>query len=593
VAVDDFRCFAGRPKDETPVGMKPSATTIEQASVSDLSGLETDRVTPHRGLRRVPNAVWLITALNLVLLLLYATLLPTWRAPDEPEHVDLVLHVAQTHSYPRYDGLLLSPAIINSLRIVHFNSQSAHLVPSEAIPRGHRPSFRSLDHGSSTEPNQIPQHPPLYYATLAAAWRAVDALVPGGIQSFDREVWVLRALSALFVLPLPLVAWAIAERLRLNRRAAIVAALVPLGIPELTHIGSAVNNDSLLALLGAVSMLPCLRLAAGDLRPRVAVAAGVLGGLALFTKGFGFVFVVTGLLAIVLGAGWKHRHAAMKAVVALSMSAFAFGGWWWLRNLLAFGHVQPSVQLLPAARGFSPDWASWIRIFFTAIFRRFWGDFGWFDVALPSLVIAAASTLSVALVIVAFLRAPRLVARRERRTLTNQMLVLLCPCVGLVLFVAVQAASSYKTFAAPAFIQGRYLFGGVAGVAVLMAVGVSTLGRRVVRAAPLLALGAAVTVQLVAVHQILGFYWGPPNGGLKDQLRSLSAWSPWPPPLLAGLAVAGAILLLLLLVAVVATAIERGTADAERTLLRTPMASLLRSDEEEGIRQVHANRSHS
>ena len=39
---------------------------------------------------RVPRVVWLITALNLALLLLFATLLPTWRAPDEPQHVDLV-----------------------------------------------------------------------------------------------------------------------------------------------------------------------------------------------------------------------------------------------------------------------------------------------------------------------------------------------------------------------------------------------------------------------------------------------------------------------------------------------------------------------
>src|SRR5262245_5087753 len=158
-----------------------------------------------RGVHRVPGAVWCVTALQFVLLLFYATLLPTWRAPDEPRHVDLVRHVAESHSYPRFDGLLMNSGVVKSLQLVQFNSRSAHLLPHHVPARGRRPSFQSLDDGPSTTLNQMPQHPPLYYVTLAAAWRAVDAIAPGDLQSFDREVWVLRALSALFVVQLPLV----------------------------------------------------------------------------------------------------------------------------------------------------------------------------------------------------------------------------------------------------------------------------------------------------------------------------------------------------------------------------------------------------
>lgn len=521
-----------------------SATVAADASARSTASGEGLLQAVRRRVRGVPTVVWLITALQFAFLLFYATLLPTWRAPDEPRHVDLVLHVAATHNYPRFDGLLMSSSVVNSLERVHFSSRSAHLLPDDVPPRADRPPFRALGDGPSTTLNHMPQHPPLYYVTLAAAWRAVDAITPGGPQSFDRDVWVLRALSALFVLPLPLVAWAIADRLKLHHRATIVAALVPLAIPELTHIGSAVNNDSLLILLGALTMLPCMRLAAGDLRVRVSLAAGALGGLALFTKGFGFVFVAAALLAAACGARWNNRTTALKSAAVVSGSAFVFGGWWWMRNLLVFHRLQPQYYPLPPPPpGFSADWGAWGRAFTPAMFRRFWGDFGWFDVALPTLVIVVASVVSAVLVVVAFVRAPRLVSGRERQVLMRQMLVLFVPCPILVAFVAVEAASTYSHYARMQFIQGRYVFSAVGGAAALLAVGVSTFGKRALRIAPLAMVGAVIVMQSVAILRILGFYWGPPNADLKDQIHALLVWSPWPSRFLAVLAVGGAVIL--------------------------------------------------
>jgi small subunit ribosomal protein S36 len=531
------------------------ATEPDAPSGTDVAPLvsQPESAAPRR---RIPGVVWIITALHLMLLLLFATLLPAWRAPDEPQHVDLVLHVANTQNYPSYDGLFIDPGILKSLRIVRFSQNSKHLLASEAPPRGARPSFRELAKDAPPAlrrgPNQQPQHPPLYYVTLATAWRVVRAVVPGdALTSFDRELWVLRVLSALLIVPIPLIAWALANRLRLRRRACIVAALIPLGIPQFTHIGAAVNNDTLLVLLGSLVLLPSLRFARGDLANRAVLLAGLLCGLALLTKGFGFAFFLTALLAIVIGARIAGRRRALIAASMLSATTLLTGGWWWIRNLLEYHALQPQRQRVPRP-GFVPDWDAWTRTAVPGIFRRFWGDFGWFDVSLPTFLYIAASVVCGALVILAFARGTRLVPTPERRVFFGQLIVLAVPLLVLFVFVMAQAARSYRNTGGVAFVQGRYLFGGVVGIAALIAVAVSTLGPRAVRSAPLVTLAAVLGMQAVAVTQILNYYWGPAGGGLRSQIRALVDWSPWDPWFLVVLGILGIGLTIALLYAFVA-----------------------------------------
>jgi hypothetical protein len=74
-------------------------------------------------------------------------------------------------------------------------------------------------------------------------------------------------------------------------------------------------------------------------------------------------------------------------------------------------------------------------------------------------------------------------------------------------------------------VQGRYLFGGVAGVAVVVAFGWTRVLRR---STPLVALAVAVGAQVVALFTVLGYYWGEPRSSLAERLDAVEAWSPWP-----------------------------------------------------------------
>lgn len=129
---------------------------------SDHESPSTVRPSTTRPDPPIPRVVWPITALFGLILLLYSVLFPTYRGPDEPQHVDLILAVRHDLAYPEFDERFVSRPIVESLRIVRFAGLSRHLTEEEATPRSRRPSFSQLaPEGPTAMPNQMPQHPPL------------------------------------------------------------------------------------------------------------------------------------------------------------------------------------------------------------------------------------------------------------------------------------------------------------------------------------------------------------------------------------------------------------------------------------------------
>jgi small subunit ribosomal protein S36 len=224
-----------------PLGLTdrpPPATGENDASdvMDDTIRLPDDRsdgdahvVDRPRRHRRVPVVLWWIGALHVTLLLLYSVLLPTFRAPDEPQHVDLSHVFAEDFRYPAWDERDTGSGILNALRIVHFGSRSQRLEWSEAPHKDDRPSFDELDEQPRRRPiNQLSQHPPLYYAVSGTLERAIEVVTGDPIGAFDVEVWFYRLVSIVMVAPLPFVVWAVGRRVGLPKPVAIAATLIPL-----------------------------------------------------------------------------------------------------------------------------------------------------------------------------------------------------------------------------------------------------------------------------------------------------------------------------------------------------------------------------
>jgi len=527
---------------------EPTATTLPRTDSAEDStpAREPLRRRAVATVRRVPLLVWTITALHLTILLGYSVLLPTYRAPDEPQHADLAHVMSEEWDYPAWDERDLAPGLQQSLDEVFFHipRSSAHLTSDEAPPKGERPSIEDLDTPPRpTGINQNSQHPPLYYLVAGNTERAVET-VTGGDLPFDLEVWIYRLVSIALVAPLPLVIWRIAQLLNLPRAVGIAAALVPLTIPQFTHIGSAVNNDSLLMLGFWLSTPVILRIAKGALNPRTAMLAGALTGMTALTKGFAVVLPlwIGGALLIALRRGGRDSlRPAVNTGAIYAVTAFVTGGWWWLRNLVLYGNLAPSrfSELLPPAEEIKVDLDEFVRTWAYRTTRRFWGDFGWFDTAIPAPVFGVATVVVIAAIALALLRSDRVGS-----TLSGDRFILAAPLLMLVALQMGNAFRAYSTTGRLPGLQGRYWFGALAGVAVVVALGLANLMRGSLQRLPLLMLVAVVVMQGFGVTTLLGHYWGAPHSALSERVRAVVAWSPLPGEMIgAGLVIAGLVVL--------------------------------------------------
>ena len=501
--------------------------------------------------RRPPRAVLLATLLFALVTALWTVAVPAFRAPDEAAHFDLVLYLADGNGYPRYDGRFFG----EELDLDRDRYLVTALVPwarfdaDDAVPRDRRPDvedtglapdgdIRREGDRSAGAPyvyNQMPQHPPVYYLAQATVLRFERWVLPGhGIPSLDRELGLLRLVDVLLVAPLPLLAWATVARLGGSDRAGTVAALLPLGVPQLSHIGAAVSNDALLMLLGGVLAVLLAGVARGRRRRRTDVAVGVALGLALLTKAFAVMFVPWAAAAYGLAA-WtaRRRRPLLDGVVAGAVGAVV-GGWWWVLNWVREGEPAPTTETLTRTaarrpRGFEPDRVDFLLRFPARLLNRTWAWVGAQHTQVHPARLGGRRPGPG--------RGGRLRGGLRRRPAGTRpgageaaaprrvdVVLAWLPAVLLALFVARRSLGLYETTGRVAFVQGRYLYGALVPPIAVVGVGAA---RALGRYAPLATLTLAATLQGAVLAEVVDGAWT--GAGAFGSVRGALAWSPWPP----------------------------------------------------------------
>lgn len=521
-------------------------------------------------LGEVPVAVWMLTALFGLLTITWTVVSPVGRAPDEPAHFDLVAHVAESWSYPDWDGRQSAPGPV----AIAFDYAPGTLTPERARPRGDRPTLDQLNgsSGGFEWTNQMPQHPPLYYWIAAAELQTFRWLSPGDAP-LDREWHIVRLLSVVMVLPLPLLAWASSRRLRLGSAASVTAAAVPSAIPQVTHIGASINNDNLVLLLGAVAGYMVAGVLRGDDRIRTALLLGLVCGLAMSTKANAVFLAPWVLLAYAYQAktskgGWR---ASLGALTTAGGVIAVVGGAWPMRNRIRHGEFLPKITTYVAPpENFQPSFLEYFPDFVSKLSYRFWGRFGWYEAPLsvPAVVLASA-TVVIALVSLAL---------RWRRTSTNAdeshpvspsgwaLLAFGSLFPMLVAFVLYIGWNRHIVDGRTPFIQGRYLFVALVPFAVLVGAGLASILRRW---APALVLGGAVLIQLDGFRSGLRAWWAEPDASLQRSAEAAIAWSPWPDQAIYLLMIA-----LVAAIALTAVALRRWASDEHAQDREAPTAEL-------------------
>ncbi|WP_182046778.1 glycosyltransferase family 39 protein [Curtobacterium sp. ME26] len=413
--------------------------------------MATDATDTHEPVRRVERVVVAaVTVAFALVLFLWAAVVPAFQAPDERAHLDAVVHVAIGDGWP-------DPGRLHVLQAVDTFDDA----PSSATVGG---LLDATDAGTTDTVDQMTQHPPTYYAVAAGVLHAVDfrALHP------DQALLAVRLLGALFVLPLPALAWATVRRVTRSPRAALVGAFAVLGVPELASIGASASNDAPVVLFAGTTVWLAVRVLTGDRRARTAIALALSLGVAILFKGTALPLVPFVAVALLV-AGAPTVRLQVRALRTLGVLALAalVGAWWWLRNLVVFHTLQPSgfesirpPQPFPAGTG--PDPFRFADVSWSTIARTFWGSFGgraqWI---ISPVVFETATVLALgAILLWAFRRAPGLRVAIALAVLPAAILV----------FQTANAWGSYESTTVVGGTQGRYYFPALVAFVALSAI---------------------------------------------------------------------------------------------------------------------------
>ncbi|CAN5332786.1 hypothetical protein BH20ACT5_BH20ACT5_17260 [soil metagenome] len=491
--------------------------------------------------------MWGAVLLFAAILTCWSVLTPAYRAPDEPQHVSAVVGLVEGQGWPRPGEAVMDQGVLASQTLIGYTvtadqrgfrgggntlpgvrSGSADQPPlysvQEPTPAGERTPYDELRAAGldAQLPNQMTQHPPGYYAVVAAA------LSFAGDWRFDRQLALLRLLGVAMVMWLPLLAFLTTRMLTGSATLGSAAAFVPLAIPQLAHIGASVNNDALVILLGGVLVTLLAWVLTGGRSLLLLGSIAVVLGLALLSKGSMLAAIPATAAAVVVGL---HRSrpagpsrpwlwAGVKGVLVLS-GAFAVGGWWWALNQLRYGTLQPNAYGESPLRDEPLSLLGFTAGFVERLSLSFWGNFGWLELPLDQ---AVTTVLSVVVAPVA------LAAFADGRTRAPLLVLSVFPVVGVLALFASVYAVHQRNGQFPGM-QGRYLFGALVIGTAAVAIGLGVLARRVGLdqrwLVPLTAVVAVVVAGYGAVVAFSGFYLDV-GVGVGAAWDFMSAWSPWP-----------------------------------------------------------------
>jgi len=395
-----------------------------------------------------------ITLTFLSLAVAYNIAIPIFESPDELWHYPFVWHLARTGQLPVQD-----PAN-----------------PQLWGQEGSQPPLYYALTALVTAPLPADDLPALIYRNPHADIGAVKADGNANIiVHTDREHWPWRgavlAIHAARLFSSLLAAGTLLAVYGLGRTlypadstpAELAMAFIAFN-PMFLFISASVNNDNLITLLAALTLLALVRLPPHHISDRAAAGLGILTGLAALTKISGLGLLgLAGLTLLWHGFNQRSWRAAIRPNVVMSLTAAAIAGWWYGRNFILYGDWTGTANMVKmmGPRAVTPTLGQlWTEL--TSLPRSFWGLFGYFSVPLPE-----AAYLFFNLLLLAGLVGLVVIPLKNSRDFSQpgRNWIILIGWLGLIFTGFVQ-----WTLRTPAT-QGRLLFPALAALAILWAVG--------------------------------------------------------------------------------------------------------------------------
>ena len=464
--------------------------------------------------RRVPVAAWVCAAVAVLNAVSWSFITPPFAVSDEPSHFAYVKQLAESHALPSSHTFGFS---LEEIRVL----QALHEFPDAVLPAtgaiSSRAEQRKLDQElaataklpreGSPAAGVATSEPPLYYSLEAIPYTIAFHA------SLLTRLQLMRLLSALFAGLTAMFAFLFVREALPGRRAVWPACgLAVAFIPVLGFVSGAVNPDSLLFAISAMSFWALARAFRRGLTHRRAALIGVIAAAGLLTKvNFAGLFpgIILGLGVLALRTPRTSRPGAYRAFAIGAVIASSPILLYALSNLAAgrstLGVVSNGVSLV-TARGSIFSAISYIWQFFLprlpgmkaydpGIFttRQFWfnglvGQFGWRETVFPAWVYDLAGIAGI--VVLGALLRTLILLRSTLRERLAELLVYGVIAVGLLVLVG---GASYVDPPTEAYNEVRYLLPLLALLAASLGLAMRAAGRRWEAA-----LGATVVLALIA-----------------------------------------------------------------------------------------------
>lgn len=169
---------------------------------------------------------------------------------------------------------------------------------------------------------------------------------------------------------------------------AVGAAALNAFTPQFVFIHSAVNNDTLVTLLGSWAFWAMVRLWSRPLRWRTGLGLGLLIGGASLAKlsGLGLIPLLGLNLVLLWWRGRPWRVLLRVGAVAMVVVS-AISGWWFARNLLLYGDLTGLEAMLDVfGRRQVPPGLAALLAEAEGLRISYWAIFGWFNILSASLL---------------------------------------------------------------------------------------------------------------------------------------------------------------------------------------------------------------
>jgi hypothetical protein len=398
-----------------------------------------------------------LTAAFALLLLTWALVTPPLHGPDELAGIDAAMHLALGQSWPAAGDMHYLQGLL------------AQNVPALPPLAADRPAFGALigDHSQNPLMNPMSQHPPTYFLAQAVVARALDFTT----RRWDIVVLGMRIADVVVMTAVPPLVWAAVRRVTRSPRIAVVAAGALLLVPQLAQLGASVSVWVPVITAGALTTWLGARILTGDRSWWTALALG--GALALGTAvtAGGFIAVPFAIAAVLCARpdGPSRTHGpglgarVLRVLVVLAVPAITTG-WWWVRQLVVTGSVQPdpfpaTTTAWPPSEGPAPT--QFAGAFWNGLSESFWGRLGRYEWPLSPVVIDTFTVVALVALVWAATR-----RTTDRRTM---LVAAVFPVTALVV-VLVRDYATYAGHTGVTVNQGRFLFPAIAALLVLQAV---------------------------------------------------------------------------------------------------------------------------